>query len=142
MARNFVLLRLIAAAVVLVSSVFGLAAFIGALLLDLLRQLALPWPFSHVKDWLTTNPGLGPIGVDAFLGVAVLGVAAYLGYRLFTLLRRGALELGQDWGSNRTECRSASRLPRETSAAEAQAPPPAVRPGCEAGEEPPARTSH
>ena len=97
MARNFVRWRLIAVAVVLVSSLFGLAALIGALLLDLLRQLALPWPFNHVKDWLITNPGLGPIGVDAILGVAVLGVAADLGYRLFTLLRRGALERGRDW---------------------------------------------
>lgn len=38
------------------------------------------------------------VGLDVLVGVALLGLAAYLAYRFLTALLRGRLERGEDWG--------------------------------------------
>lgn len=73
----------------------------------LLGLLALPvpwpWPLDHLVHGLAVNPvllnlpGLGPVGANALIGLAGLGLLAYLVYRLATLWPRGWLERGSDW---------------------------------------------
>jgi hypothetical protein len=98
-ARNFVLARLVGAAVVGGGLGTGVGAALGRAILSGLSQIQLPSPFDAVMAWLGRHPTVGPVSGDALAGTVGLGVLVYLGYRLYTLILRGMLERGDDWGS-------------------------------------------
>ncbi|MPZ15248.1 MAG: hypothetical protein GEU73_12635 [Chloroflexi bacterium] len=95
----------IALLVVLAARVGDQGARLGGSLLDRLPGLtSMEWPLGSLARWLApwddslaARSSLGPVGPDALLGLALLGVGAYLAYRLVTLWWRGLLERNEDW---------------------------------------------
>lgn len=82
---------------------FDLAAWLGDRLLERIGPLAgAPFPIGAIDRWLAERPAFsvpfaGPLGANALLGLAILGIVSYLAYRLITLWFQGPLERRDQW---------------------------------------------